>query len=252
MPKPKELALVDAYKKAGCIHELKIDGTSMDWTGFDLMSDRGIVRNDRFPHIVTELEQIQALVAGEIAIPGGNVHQVSASENWPKARFYIYDVLDYKGKDYTGADPSTVRRVIDEILRSRFDHLRSPMFFNSFKQGWDFVCKTRNKGQYAEGIVLKEISNGRQYKVKYNIEEKLPIVGHVPGALKGAFLVERDGVTCKVSAGSVGFVKMMNDLLAAGEKPYAEIEYLFLTDGGKMFQPRLRRVGTLSDLKSVA
>lgn len=252
MPKPKELALADAYKMAHCIHELKVDGTSMEWTGTELISDRGIVRNDRFPHIVQELSALDFTGRCEVAVPGGHVHDVTASTGWPKARAYIYDVNEYRGKDYRGADPSTVRRAIDEILRPRFDTLRSPMFFDSFKKGWDFVCKTREAGRYAEGIVLKDTISGKQWKVKYFIEEKLEITGHEGGSVKGSFIVDRKGTPNKVSALSVGHIADWQKILKAGNTPYAEIEYLFLTAAGKMFQPRLRRIGTWAELQSAA
>ena len=250
MPKPKQLTVAEAQRLNTDINELKIDGFSSEWEGNDLISSaRGIVRTDRFGHIVSDLKNIDALVEGEVAIPGGNVTQVSASVNWPKAKMYIYRVLEYKGKDVSGYDPSQMRRVIDEILRPRFDHLRSPMFFESFKKGWDFVCRTRDKGYYAEGIVLKD-AFGKEFKVKYMIEEKLEITGHEGGSVKGSFIVDRNGIPNKVSALSVGHIADWQKLVQAGLTPYMEVEYLFLTEAGKMFQPRLRAIGTLADLKA--
>ncbi len=87
------------------------------------------------------------------------------------------------------------------------------------------------------------------WKTKLLKEEKLKIVGHVAGRAKGAFLVERKGVVGKVSGTSVEFLGIYEKLVKNGEVAYAEIEFAFVTDAGILFQPRLRRIGTLEDLR---
>lgn len=246
----KALTAKEARSTPVSLVELKVDGSSMTWDGSSFTSDRDIVRNDRFSHVCKELANIDAKVCGEIAIPGSNVQQLIKRENWHKARFYLFDVLEYKGKDVKGEDPVKIRSIIDDILRSRWSHLRSCRRFNNFTEGWDYVEKELAAGRYAEGLMLKD-SNSRLYKVKRLQEGKYPVVGFEQGALKGAFVIMMpNGETGKVSGTSVDFVKKYNDLLAANEKPYVEIEFQFLTDRGIPFQPRLRRLDTEANLKA--
>ncbi len=230
------------------LYEAKIDGARHEWDGTNIISDRGIVRNDRYPHLVKELLTLGIKGRGEVAIPFSNVLVLNAKENWHKARFYLFDMYEHNGQDTRNANALENRHLIEKALGNnsrnpQFQHLRIPFKFKDFQTGWDYVLK-----HDLEGLVMKDISSSRQYKIKYRKEEKLPIVGFVPGSVKGCFQIERKGVVGGLSALSVAFVQQYNDLLAKGLQPYAEIEYLFLTENGIPFQPRLRRLGTLQDL----
>lgn len=229
--------------------EAKIDGFKASWDGSNLISERGIVRNDRFPHLVAELRQIPWKVRGEVAVPFGNVLKINKKENWPKARIYIFDMLEWQGQDTRSALPADNRRLIEDAFATfatfapQMPSLRMPFKFRDFQTGWAWIIKHN-----LEGLVLKELSGAKTYKVKYMREEKLPVVGFTPGSVKGCFQVERKGVVGGVSALSVAFVQQYKDMLSKGLQPYVEIEYMFLTDEGKPFQPRLRRMGTLQEL----
>lgn len=245
MPAFTELKPEEAKKNSNAdLVELKQDGCCMNWDGTEFKSERGIERSDRFPQIIDDLQQIDAVVQGEVAVPGGNVLQVNTKINWPKARFYLFDVTEWKGKDMIGNDVRDNRRIINQILRSRFKHLRSCREFDTFQAGWDFVLKQK----YAEGLILKS-DVGKSFKVKYLKEVKVPIVGFEPGSVKGAFLIQMPtGEVGKVSGTSVDFVAKRDKIVAAGDIPFAEIEYQFLTDNGIPFQPRLRNVDVLANL----
>lgn len=244
----KQIDVSDARGINPSIVEIKVDGTRMKWDGTELISDRDCHRNERFPHIAQEMISIDAEVRGEIAIPNGNVLQLNKKENWHRARFYIFDLYTFKGRDVRGESPENVAKMIDEIVRPRFDHIRSCRRFSNFKAGWDFVERQIDRGGYAEGLILKDFL-GRGYKIKKLVEAKLPIVGFEKGSIKGAFLIEcPNGNIGKVSGTSVGFVSQYERMLANNEKPVAEIEYQFLTDNGVPFQPRLRQIGTAQDL----
>lgn len=229
--------------------EAKIDGARHEWDGKNIISDRGIVRNDRYPHIVKDLLTLGIKGRGEIAIPFGNVLVLNAKENWHKARFYLFDMYEHNGQDTRNANALENRHLLEKTLgMGTINHigcpnLRIPFKFKDFQTGWNHVLK-----HDLEGLVMKDIGSSRQYKIKYRKEEKLPIVGFIPGAVKGCFQIERKGVVGGLSALSTAFVQQYNDMLAKGLQPYAEIEYLFLTDNGIPFQPRLRRLGTLQDL----
>jgi len=223
--------------------EAKIDGGQHTWDGTNIISARGIIRNDRFPHIVAELRQHNFKGAGEIAVPFGNVLTLNASANWHKARFYLFDIHELNGQNCQGGTALDNRILREKAISQTAKNLRIPFKFKDFQTGWNWVLKHN-----LEGLVLKDIGSSKQYKVKYRKEEKLPIVGFIPGAAKGCFQINRKGVIGGLSALSVGFIQQYKDLLAKGEQPYAEIEYLFVTDNGIPFQPSLRRIGTLADL----
>jgi len=245
----KQLSPKEASRLTVDLVELKVDGSHISWDGKEFRSERDVVRNDRYPHVCSELANIDAKVSGEIAIPGSNVLHLNKRENWHNARYYLFGVEEYKGKDVSGESPIYIRKIIDEILRPRWTNLRSCRQFPDFKTGWDFVEKQIAEGRYAEGLILKDALS-RQYKIKKLLEGKYPIVGFETGKLKGAFLIMMpNGETGKVSGTSVAIVSKYNCLLAANEKPYVEIEYQFLTDRGIPFQPRLRRLDTEDNLK---
>lgn len=254
-PDFKEMRIEEARKQkiSADLVECKVDGTCMTFDGQNIISERGIVRNDRFPHVVTCLKELDWQVQGEMAISGfgTRVFDVSSSENWSKARLYIFNILEIKGHDFRNAPPTEVRQVIEDQMKAhRFQthSLHIPKKFNTIEDGWDFVTK-----HDMEGLVLKN-DIGPQLKVKFMKEGKWEIVGFEPGAVKGSFLLKnpKTGQVGGMSALSVGFIDDYNRLLATGEKPYAEFEYMYLTKNNIPFQPRLRRVFAGSELKSPA
>ena len=91
--------------------------------------------------------------------------------------------------------------------------------------------------------------DGEIWKVKLLKELKVPIIKHIQGKAKGAFLIDYNGVQSKVSGTSQDFIDKYNKLVRAGKKPFAEIECQFITDDGAPYQPRLRRIDTREGLK---
>lgn len=232
----KPIELDDAKKLTGCLVELKVDGSRHTFDGRSIFSDRNIVRNDRFDHVVTELQKLPWQVRGELAIPGGNVLTLNKRENWDKAKFYIFEILAYNGKDYRKISPFDNRELIEKTLKKRnFKHLDCPLKFKDINEGWEYVVK-----EDAEGLVLKDLN--QVFKLKKLTEEKLPIVGYEQGKQKGAFIIDRKGVVSRVSGTSEEFVAKYHKILNSAKIPMAEIEYCFLTEYGVPFQPRLRRV----------
>lgn len=225
--------------------ELKVDGTRITFDGNNIVSDRGVNRNERYPHILNELKQMGIVCRGEIALEGGNILQLNRKENWHKARYYIYDLYKVNGESTEGLSIVEKRNLIDEIVwKKSSEHITAPLTFQSFDDGWSYVTANMR-----EGLVLKE-EDGICWKVKRLTEEKLPIVSHVKGKAKGAFILNRNGMPCKVSGTSQKFVDAFHILKKKGLQAYAEIEYSFLTDDGIPYQPRLRRLGTLEMLKT--
>jgi ATP-dependent DNA ligase len=239
----------EASRKRNCICEEKVDGTRMIFDGKDIFSDREINRNDRYPHIVKELRKLNWKVRGEIALSYGNVLQINKRDNWPYAKFYLYDLFEYNNRDFQNVTPEEIRHRINHILK-HFDSriITTPILFKSFDDGWYYTKRQNRKGKYVEGVVLKP-RTGSPFKIKLLKEEKLPIIGYETGKSKGAFFIKRNGVIGKVSATSVSYVEEYKKLLQRGKKPFVEIEYQFITDDGKPYQPRLRRLNTWHNLK---
>jgi ATP-dependent DNA ligase len=236
-----------AAKQTGVLYEAKIDGARHTWTGSELLSERNIDRSARFPHIVAELKTMPWQVRGEVAVPFGNILTLNKKENWHLSRFYAFNMYEWQGQDTRDAGTLDNRMLIEKAFKQspRFTNLRYPFKFPDFQSAWARVVKHK-----LEGVVLKDLKSNREWKCKRYTEEKLAIVGYVPGSTKGAFIIERKGVTSKVSGTSVLLVDKYKALLAAGKAPYAEIEYLFLTDNFVPFQPSLRDVDTLKNLQS--
>jgi len=237
----------EALKKTNVLHECKIDGAQHSWNGSQLLSNRNIDRSDRFPHIVAELKQMPWEVRGEVAVPFGNILTLNKKENWHKSRFYAFKMLSWSNQDTSNADTMDNRRLIKKAFKQhdKFTNLRYPFEFPDFQTAWNHILKYK-----LEGVVLKDLSSSKEWKCKHYKEEKLPIIDYVPGSVKGAFVILRKGVRSKVSGTSVMLVNKYKKLLAEGKAPYAEIEYLFLTDNGVPFQPKLRDVDTLAMLSS--
>jgi len=252
MPNMKELTPKAARDVLAEIIEEKVDGTCMEFNGQDLISERGIIRNDRFPNILKDLRRLDWQVQGEIAIPGGHVLDVNQKINWPKAKFHIFKINSSLGSDVSGESPAENRRMLEKIvIPKRFWRLWLPRRFKSFDEGWQFVKDRKKAGKYSEGVVTKD-AFGREFKTKLYTEVKVPILRHEPGKVKGRFIVDLNGVECGVSGTSVGYIDIYSTLLAGGVTPIAEIEYLFLTDNKIMFQPKLRNIGTMQGSTFVA
>ena len=225
--------------------EAKVDGGCHTWDGTSLKSERGIDRNARFPHIVADLLKLPWKVQGEVAVPFSNVSALNKKENWGKARFYAFKMIEWDNQSADGSNPLENRKLLETAQKQFGSTLRVPFKFKDFQTGWAHVVKHN-----LEGLVMKEIHGSKTYKIKKMTEEKLPVIGFIPGSVKGCFQIERKGVTGGVSALSVAYVQQYKDMLAKGLAPYVEIEYLYLTDNGVPFQPRLRRMATLTELQT--
>ena len=247
MPGVAELTLDQISHRRFDLIEQKIDGSRHTYQNGKIVSDRGIDRSkDRFPHIVKQLAELDIHCRGEVAIPDGNVLQLNASLNWHRAKFYIFDLYSVKGLDFSKAGVLQQRKALEAIVahNPHLSNVLIPPKFASFGEGWDHI-----KANALEGIILKN-DNGSIFKIKHMKELKAPIVGYEPGSTKGAFIVDWNGVQCRVSGTSADYVQRAHNMIARGEKPYLEIEYLFRTEDGHPFQPRIRRIGTLEQLTS--
>jgi hypothetical protein len=213
---------------------LKRDGTLITYKDGKLFSPR-CERSDRFKHILNILKQNSMPDCyGEMYVENGNVFDVSSSENWTKAKFMPID-LEQRNLNY-----SQRQILLSTLVKEIGSDFITPLIkFNSFLEGWDYV-KTTN----GEGLVIR--NNYEWLKVKILKEAKVEIQSHEPSKEKGTFILI-DGN--RVSGTSKDFVSQFHEIKAQGKKPIAEIEYPFMTEEGRYFQPRLRRITTQEQLK---
>ena len=206
---------------------LKRDGTLIFYKDGKLFSPR-CERSERFKHILNILKQNNMPNCfGELYIDNGNVFDVSRSENWNRAKFMPID-LD---KDNLNYDQRQI--LLNQLVKEVSSPYITPLVkFKDFSQGWEFV-----KESNGEGLVIR---NGREwFKVKILKEVKIEIKDHIPSTEKGTFVLIDNN---KVSGTSKEFVRQFHDIKAQGKTPIMELEYCFLTDENKYFQPRLRKI----------
>ena len=249
MPDFKEIKLDEAKHLINANHliESKIDGCCMEWKNQEFRSERNCERSDRFPHIIKELKSLPWNVQGEIAIPFGNVFSVSRKANWHKAKLYLFGISEYDGSEVVG-NPLEIRKELERLVGKNFKHITLPFKWDDFSKAWRWVKKHE-----VEGLVFKSLIGGIDFKLKDWKEFKVPVIGHTAGLQKGSFQIAcESGAVSSVSATSVEYVDRYNHLVASGKAVWMEGECLFLTDEGKPFQPRIRRIDVKSEILKVA
>ena len=209
---------------------LKIDGCLIYFIDGKLHSPR-CERTERFKHIAKILKEHNfPNYLGEMFLdePNSCVFDVSKKVNWDKCKFMPFDLSDYKNYSFSQ------RAVLLSSLVTAVDNpFIIPMIrFDNFKEGWDFVVANNS-----EGLVLRNENNW--LKCKLLKEEKIEIVAHEVGKVKGTFIL-KDGN--RVSGTSEQFVIQYLDIKNKGKIPMMEVEFPFRTKEGKMFQPRCRKV----------
>jgi len=240
--KPKE---AESFSSDTYVFELKIDGSRDLWVKGNLLSARQINHNERYRHIYELLKPINAVIDGEMSIPFGNILQLNKKENWDRAVYYVFDILEYDGLDLRDK-PLTDRQVILKHIVDRVINNPKIQFipqFDSFKSGWDYVVNNKLEGimvkrkdsRYST-ILFKEYRTNSWFKVKHLKEIKERVIGFENGSVKGAFILENGGKVSSLMNG-VGDI-----FLNAKVKVYAEIMYQFKTTDGKAFQPRLKKL----------
>lgn len=226
----KELKIEQAFKLNPRDYHisLKVDGTLIYYKNNNLISPRGINRNDRFKHILNILQKNNFPECyGEMFIENGCIFDITSKANWSKAKFMPIDIL------YDLSSYSQRQKLIDEQI----DKINSPFIvkqrrFTSIYEGWLYVQEHES-----EGLVIR--NDKEFYKSKLLKEAKIPIKSHEQGKDKGTFILIDDN---RISGTSESFIIQYLKIKQKGKTPIAEIEYQFLTKDNKYFQPRLRRI----------
>lgn len=203
---------------------LKLDGSLIYFKNNQLFSPR-CDRSDRYKHILDILiKNNMPSCIGEIFLNlNSNVFDTSRSENWNNLKICIFDLID------SNLNLEERQKFIDNKVKEiNSEFVISPIRFNNFKEGYDYVIKNNS-----EGVVIRNENNW--YKWKLLLEEKIEIIEHIKGKDKGCFLLKDNN---KVSATSIQYLKIKEE----GKKAIAEVEYPFRTNEGKIFQGRLRRI----------
>lgn len=235
--KAKELA----GNPSNCCYERKYDGSRHMAVLGTLISERDRIKNGHYPQIASELQKFKNCVLdGEVYVEGGSVLQLNASENWGKAKFCVFDILNFEGED-TRNLPLRNRKFILKNLIKGCQNIHLPMEFATLKQGQDYI-----RGNKLEGLVVKNLDSVYREGMRSNDWLKwkmrncvdVEIIGHEQGSVKGAFIIRMpDGTEGKVSAKS----KEILDYYKEKKPLKAEISYLFITETGKPFQPVLNK-----------
>ena len=239
--KAKDVSLSD-IKDKDIIFERKYDGSRHIFAMGSLYSTREVLKDGHFPHIIRELSKImgEVILDGEVYIEGGTVLDLSKKENWGKAKFCVFDILNDGENDLTGSPFSFRRKVLKKLFEvSGFneDVVHLPVSFEDYNFAWEQV--ERNGW---EGLMAKDL-NGFYYrgkrtkdwgKIKRRLCIDVEIVGHENGSTKGTFIIRMpSGVEARLSGTSEAIVKYWYE-----NKPKkCEISYMFLTGSGKPFQP---------------
>jgi hypothetical protein len=204
----------------------KKDGCLIYYRNGELFSTR-TNRSSRFKHILKILKDNNCPnLMGEIFY-GKNVFDISKSENWDKAQYYLIDI-DNKELSYPQRQ-ILLKQLVKEISNPFIIPLKK---FNTFKESWDYT-----KLNETEGVVIRDSHNW--FKVKLKKEVKEEIVSHEVGSVKGVFVLKSGN---RVSGTSVDYVKRFYEIKASGKIPIMEVEYQFLTNTKHYFQPICRRI----------
>jgi hypothetical protein len=223
-----EKSIDEVKNRTDFLISLKRDGTLMYYKNGNIISARGIKRNDRFIHILEILQKNNFdEVYGEMYIEGGNVFDVSRRENWCIAKFMPIDFVNP-----IGSYRERQLRLREMIRKINSPFITEQILFDSVSEGWDFVNKNNQ-----EGLILR--NDYEFYKIKVLKEAKVKIKEHEKGKNKGTFILENGS---RISGTSMSFVLQYLEIEQRGNEAIAEIEYPFITKEGRYFQPRLRRI----------
>ena len=241
--KCEKMTIEQAERLVGWKVEEKVDGSRSFFNGTKFVSpERATFKNERYTHILNELKGINCVIDGEIYFPDGCVSDATLTENWKKCKYAVFDLLEIDGFNTTKL-PLWCRSAMLKALVKGMVNVHFVREFKSAREGWDYAKKNDK-----EGIVIKNLQSAyvdkrsRDWiKVKNYHEITLEIVGYEEGSEKGAFILSNGG---RMSALSADYVAEYKRLSAKGvnSKVFAEIEYLYKTKAGKLFQPVLKRL----------
>jgi ATP-dependent DNA ligase len=234
--------------------ELKYDGTRSFWLGDKkkFVSERNIDITDKFSHIVEKLKVVEAVLDGEMIVSeNSNVFDITRKDNWTKGVYVVFDILNFYGTDCRSMSLQDRQGLIKELVsRLNCDFIQVPKKWDSFKEAWAYVEKNSLEGLMAKNIYSKYADNGcfikgtrsRDWLKIKNKKEDVVVFDGCEVSEKNADYItltnkEGDRVAC-----CSDLRVLATEQLAKNGKVVGEVEYLYLTESGKHFQPVLKRV----------
>lgn len=232
--------------------EHKVDGFRCLYSAGQMLSERDISQNHKFGQIVSALKGRNVVLDGEVAIPSGTIHDINKSENWSKAVYYVFDILSFNGQD-TRDEPLVSRQ---EVLRIFVEAVGSPCLqmvkvYGSFDEGWKEVLEQNLEGliakhrqsRYAKSENLLDENRSKMWlKIKHKSEREF-VMSKWEEHQDGTGITFTDGFhrfSCRGENSEVA-----KRLLAEDGKVRVEVQYLYETKDGHLFQPVVKRVGKI-------
>ena len=240
--KPNEIKSIEATNffknKVNWKFERKVDGSRFKAERGNLISERGLNRNNRFGQITSRLRELNLTdltLDGEVYIEGKTILDLNCSENWKAAKFCVFDILSIGDRDLTNK-PLAYRQELLKSLIKDGSMIHLPESWSDFEQAWEVV-----KSRKLEGLIAKNLSSRYEdkrsnnwLKIKLKNCMDVEVIGYEAGKGHGTFLIRMpSGVTGRLSGTSLGIVNYWKQ-----NKPAkCEINYMFLTKEGLAFQP---------------
>jgi len=231
--------------------QLKYDGSRQFWIKGSLMSERMIDNSRKFSHISAILKGLDATLDGEVYIPFKTVIDLNKKINWGKARYVVFDILEFDGEDLRNKPLRERMKILKSVLDNlNKDRLSSPVHFvlefPAVDVAWEFILKNK-----LEGLVIKDL--GSSYgnrdifeesrvkswiKVKNFKEGKEKIIDFEQGSVKGAFILENGSRISSLKPEVSNIFLSAKDVIPV----FAEFIYLNKTEDNAYFQPILKRL----------
>lgn len=240
--KPKEIKDFKPNGKDVWVYERKMDGSRHLFVSGTLWSKRGVERNNRFEHIVKELNKLPECVVldCEIYVEGGTVLDLNSKMNWSSAKCCVFDILKVEGKDIINESFAVRNQVLKDLLKEHnvdTKLIHTPEFWMRKDEAWKEVIDRNLEGVIAKRLMSKYHCGKRSpewVKIKRKLCADVEIIGHEEGSTKGTFICKTDkGVPVRVSGTSVDIVNFWKQ-----NKPKKmEVSYMYETPKGLYFQP---------------
>lgn len=237
--------------------ELKLDGFRCLYQDGKLLSERGITQNHKFPHIESALSKLDAVLDGEVALDGGTIHEVNRKENWSKAKYYVFDLLEWLGDDLRDMPlvqrQNLLSRIVAELDNPSIEFVRE---FEGFEEGWEYVVENGCEGLIAKHkfsayprteILLDEVRSKMWLKIKHK-KERVFVMERFDNHEDDTGITFTDGFhrfSCRGENSDIA-----KQILAEDGKIRVEVQYLYETEDGHLFQPVVKRVGKVESVKN--
>lgn len=193
------------------------------------------------------------VLEGLAHLPSGTVVDGEVVRHDEGEVYWLFDVLEFAGEDVTGASyEERFTRLTDELEPGLVEPVRVLETAQTSAQKRALYERLQQRG--AEGIVFKRkdaqytpgrpASGGTQLKCKFVSAADVVLVENAGNAYRMQVYENRRARDVgKVFSGTTNELRAQLDAaLARGQRPVAEVRYLYATDDFNLFQPVFVRV----------